>query len=72
MSTPKEDALAELNTLIRSIITGGAIQSHTINGRDMTRYSLGELLQYKRSLMKDIALENSGTDSINHGTFGNR
>lgn len=35
-------------------ITGGAIQSHSINGRDVTKTSLAELIQLERKLERDV------------------
>lgn len=39
---------------IDAILTGGAIQSHSINGRDVTKCSLSELMQLERKLERDV------------------
>jgi len=53
MATAAE-RLELVKSTIDAILTGGAFQSHTINGRDVTRYSLNELMQLERKLELEV------------------
>lgn len=53
MATAAE-RLQVVRDTIDAILTGGAIQSHSINGRDVTKYSLSELMQLERKLERDV------------------
>lgn len=57
MAEPKtsEERLALVRATIDAILTGGAFQSHTINGRDVSRIPLAELERYERKLERQIA-----------------
>lgn len=49
-----EALITKIDAAIEAIIDGGAIQAHEINGRQVTRYSLDQLVrlrdQYKKQL----------------------
>lgn len=61
MTTPtNQEILDAVNTAIQAILTGGAVQSYNINGRNLTKYSLTELYNLRKELKKAIAAA-SGT-----------
>lgn len=45
-----EDMLANVRTAINNLLTGGAVQSYSINGRSLQRYSLEDLLALEQQL----------------------
>ena len=50
------DALiTKIDAAIEAILDGGAIQSHEINGRQVSRYSLQELQGLRRTYMRQLA-----------------
>lgn len=53
MATP-EERLQIVRDTIDAIVSGGAYQSHTINGRDVSRYSLRELMDLERKLERQV------------------
>ena len=53
MATAAE-RLELVRSTIDAILTGGAIQSHSINGRDVTKYSLADLMQLERKLEREV------------------
>lgn len=58
MSVPtKQEMLDNVNTAINSIITGGAAQEYTLNGKNIKKYSLGELMNLKIQLKAEVRAE---------------
>lgn len=58
MSVPTtQEMLDNVNTAINAILTGGGVQSYSINGRSLTRYSLSELQKLKIDLQKQLGAE---------------
>jgi hypothetical protein len=58
MSAPTtQEMLDNVNTAINGILTGGGVQSYSINGRSLTKYSLGELQTLKKDLQAQLAAE---------------
>ncbi|MEO2123725.1 MAG: hypothetical protein ABGY10_10425 [bacterium] len=53
--------LDKVRTAIDALLDGGAIQSYTISGRDLTHYSLDELMRLEKLLMKQLNAENTGS-----------
>lgn len=62
------EMLAAVNTAIHNLMTGGAVQSYTINGRDIQYFSLKELRDLRSELQHEIASESG---SRNFATFKN-
>ena len=61
MATPtNQEMLDAVKIAIQAILSGGAIQSYSINNRNLQRMSLSELQKMRRDLEKAIAAE-SGT-----------
>ncbi len=56
MTVPtNQEMLDAVKTAIYAILTGGAVQSYNINGRNLQKYSLTELQKMRRDLEKAIA-----------------
>lgn len=55
MSSPsQQEMLDNVNNAINAIAAGGAVQSYAINGRQLARYSLGELMKLRETLKSEI------------------
>ena len=50
--------LDAVNTAIQAILTGGGVQSYSISGRNLQKYSLTELYDLRTKLEKAIAASN--------------
>ena len=56
MTAPaKQDMLDNVEIAINNILAGGAVQSYSINGRNLQRYSLKELQDLRKQLKAEIA-----------------
>lgn len=56
MTAPtKQEMLDNVETAINNILAGGAVQSYSINGRNLQRFSLQELMNLRDQLKKEIA-----------------
>lgn len=59
MTVPtNQEMLDAVNTAIQAILSGGAVQSYSINGRNLQKYSLTELYNLRKDLEKAIAAAN--------------
>lgn len=67
--TTKDGTLAKIDAAIDAILNGGAVQSYTYNGRNLSRYSLTELEALRKRLVKEINASTSGSRR-NYVTFG--
>jgi len=57
-----DEMLANVRTAINNLLTGGAVQSYSINGRNLQRYSLKELRELEQQLQARKAAEtNAGS-----------
>ncbi len=56
MAQDKQAALDALNTAIDAIISGGAVQEYTINGRSVSKTPLPDLFKYRDQLTREIAV----------------
>jgi hypothetical protein len=52
--------LENVRTAINNLLTGNVVQSYSINGRNVQKYSLNELLELEKSLMAREAAETTG------------
>lgn len=69
MTAPtKATMLENVETAINNIAAGGAVQSYSIGGRNLQRYTLTELLKLRDQLKKEIASE-SGTGTRTYVQF---
>ena len=69
MSAPtKQVMLDNVETAINTIMTGGAVQSYSIAGRNLQKYSLTELTKLRDQLRREIAAESS-TGATNYAGF---
>jgi len=64
----KQEMLDSLETAINARMTGGAVQSYSIGGRNLQYISLSELLKLRDQLRKEIA---SGKDTTTYAKFDN-
>lgn len=64
--TPSEVDLAAVQTAIRNMINGGAVQEYSINGRSLRKIDLSELRAMEASLKAVVARENAA-NNINNG-----
>lgn len=55
MATPTtQEMLDAVRTAIHAILTGGAVQSYSISGRNIQKYSLKELRDLEKELKREI------------------
>lgn len=59
MATPtNQEMLDAVKEAIQARLTGGAVRTYSINGRDIEYYSLTELYDLKRKLERAISADN--------------
>lgn len=69
MTAPtKQTILDNVETAINAIVSGGAIQSYNIAGRNIQKYSLTELRDLRSQLIREINAESS-TSKTNYAGF---
>lgn len=69
MASPTlEQQLEAVETAIHNVMTGGAVQSYSINGRNIARMSLPDLTAWRDKLKREIAGQQRG-GSVNYATF---
>ena len=51
--------LQKVRDAIDALMDGGAVQSYTIAGRDLTHYSLAQLMELERRLITQVNSERS-------------
>ena len=62
MSVPtKQEMLENVETAINARMTGGAVQSYSIGGRNLQYITLAELIKLRDTLRQEIAAGNSRT-----------
>lgn len=64
MANSTETRLQKVRDAIDALMDGGAVQSYEINGRQLSHYSLGQLMELERRLVSQLA--NERTDSSNN------
>jgi len=52
--------LQKVRDAIDALMDGGAVQSYEINGRQLSHYSLSQLMDLEKRLMTQLANEQSG------------
>lgn len=60
--------LQKVRDAIDALMDGGAVQSYEINGRQLSHYSLSQLMDLEKRLMTQLANEQSG-GSTNYVRF---
>lgn len=68
MAPTKQEMLDNLNTAINARMTGGAIQSYSIGGRNLQYITLSELLKLRDQLRREIA---GGKNTTTYAKFEN-
>ena len=68
MAPTNQEMLDNLNTAINARMTGGAIQSYSIGGRNLQYISLSELLKLRDQLRREIA---GGRNKTTYARFEN-
>ena len=63
----KQEMLENVENAINARMTGGAVQSYSINGRNIQYMPLTELRQMRADLMKEISARSG--NSRNYATF---
>lgn len=66
--TDTQSLLTAVNNAILAVLNGGAVQSYSIGGRNLQRYSLKELRDLKAELLAQLAAETSG-GTTNYADF---
>lgn len=62
MSAPtKQEMLENVETAINARMTGGAVQSYSIGGRNLQYITLAELIKLRDTLRQEIAVGSSRT-----------
>ena len=69
MANTTSTRLTKVRDAIDALMDGGAVQSYEINGRQLSHYSLSQLMDLEQQLMKQLANEQSGGAS-NYVRFG--
>lgn len=64
----KQEMLDNVEIAINNLMTGGAVQSYSINGRNLQRFSLADLQALRKQLKSEIAAS-STTRTTSYGTF---
>jgi len=64
MASTNAELLVKIKDAIEAILDGGAVQSYTINGRNLQRYSLTELMELQAKIERDIALEGAPRSTV--------
>jgi len=62
----KQEMLNNLDTAINARMTGGAVQSYSIGGRNLQYISLSELLKLRDQLRRELA---AGKDTTTYARF---
>ncbi|MEI8350084.1 MAG: hypothetical protein WCI77_08010 [Candidatus Omnitrophota bacterium] len=69
MSAPtKQEMLDSVETAIKAITDGGAVQSYSIGGRNIQRMSIIELMSLRDKLKKEIASD-QGVNTRTYASF---
>lgn len=55
MAQTKQEMLDAVETAIQALMSGGAVQEYTINGRSIKKFSLQELINWRATLKAEIA-----------------
>lgn len=58
------ELLEKVNTAIEAIMDGGAVQSYTVSGKNLQRYSLSELMALQQKLQSDIAMASAKRSTV--------
>lgn len=69
MSVAKQTLLDNVEAAINARLTGGAVQSYSIGGRNLQYITLSELKKMRDDLKREITAESGGTR--NFAKFGN-
>ena len=64
----KEEMLTNVESAIDAKMKGGAVESYSINGRNIKYMNLSELIKWRNQLKAEISSENG---SRNYGGFSN-
>ena len=62
------DRLDAVNSAIDSILSGGAVKSYSIGGRNIQRFSLADLYELRDRLTRSVA-RSSSTGTRNYAGF---
>ncbi len=60
MMVTNSELLRNVNNAINAILSGGAVQSYSIAGRNLQYYSLKELMDLRNILQSAVASERGG------------
>ena len=63
MANSTSTRLQKVRDAIDALMDGGAVQSYEINGRQLSHYSLSQLMDLEKRLMTQLANEQSGGSS---------
>lgn len=58
------ELLTLVNTAIETVLSGGAVQSYSVNGRSLSKYSLTDLMSLKEILEKKVSASKSATTQV--------
>ena len=66
MSTTKKEMLENVELAINARMTGGAVQSYSIGGRNLQYITLSELMKLRDQLRQEVA---GGTSRTSYAKF---
>lgn len=58
------ELLEKVNTAIEAILDGGAVQSYTVSGKNLQKYSLSELMALQQKLQSGIAMTSAKRSTV--------
>ena len=58
------EMLDQVNTAISARLSGGAVASYSINGRNIQYMPMSELMSLKKDLQKQLAAEKGGSQNF--------
>lgn len=68
MTVAVQTLLDNVETAINAILTGGAVKSYSVNGRQLERMELSDLMSLRDKLKAEIASSTSG-GTTNYADF---
>jgi len=60
MAATAQEMLDAVNDAIKAQLDGGVVKSYSVNGRQLSRYSLDELVRLRNTLKADVAASGTG------------
>ena len=69
MSVSAQEMLDAVEAAIQARLTGGAVQSYSIEGRNLQYVSLADLYKMRKELQTEVARQSGGDGTTNLASF---